>query len=294
MENELLKSAIEYSNRGWRVFPTREKPSRPFKNEKGKEIIIPIKAPYNKGGFKNATLDKNQIREWWRKYPNAGIGVSCGESNLVVLDIDVRDGKRGFDSFASMKISDEGALHSITASGGLHLIYSGKINSHANVKAGVDVRSIGAYFILPPSFIFENGERLFYKKVGDWNKEPAQFPKDLEEKLDWLRGKDKKQNNQKVVINESSDKTIARVKKALNQIPLWVCDEYFHWINVGLALKTLGDDGFYLWKEWSKKSSKYDEDGLEYRWERFSPSEIGLGTIFRYARKLPSEKPFGE
>ncbi len=290
MQNILLEKAIEYARRGWYVFPAREKPSKPFVNEKGKTIVIPTKAPYNKGGFKMATLDIQQIKDWWSKYPEACIGIYCGKSNITVLDIDVRDGKKGFDSFASMGVSDQGALHSITASGGLHVVYKGTMNSHANVKAGVDIRSEGAYFIVPPSYIYEDGVKKEYKMADDWNREPANLPKDLEEKFDWLRGKEKKQNsNNSKKYNESPDKTLKRVAVALDKIPQWVCEDYFSWVNVGLALKTLGDAGFVLWDKWSQKSSKYDRDALEYRWERFNPSEITIATIFHYAKNAPKE-----
>jgi len=102
MENILLQSALKYAKRGWHVFPTREKDSKPFINDKGKEIIIPMKAPYVKSGFKSCTTDESTIKEWWKKYPEAGIGISCGHSGIVVVDIDIRDGKKGFDSFASL------------------------------------------------------------------------------------------------------------------------------------------------------------------------------------------------
>ena len=29
------------------------------------------KRPYTKNGFKDATFNKTQIREWWKQYPNA-------------------------------------------------------------------------------------------------------------------------------------------------------------------------------------------------------------------------------
>lgn len=289
VKNVLLQKAIEYARRGWHVFPCREKDSKPFVNQKGKEIVIPMKAPYNKGGLNMATRDENQIKLWWDKHPEACIGVNCGLSGITVIDIDVRDGKKGFYSFLTMGISDQGAFHAITASGGLHLVYSGTMSSHANVKAGVDIRSNGAYFIVPPSYLYEDGKKKFYKQVGDWNGQPLELPSNLEDKFNWLKGKEKKQVSQKEYPKESLDKTTKRVKIALEKIPQWVCEDYFTWINVGMALKTLGEEGFSLWNEWSKKSSKYDEDALIYRWENFQPNEITIASIFYYAKQAPKE-----
>ncbi len=289
MKNLLLEQALNYAKRGWYVFPCREKDSRPFINKKGKEIVIPAKAPYNSGGLNRATRDENQIREWWGKHPEACIGINCGLSNLTVIDIDVRDGKKGFDSFLTMGISDQGALHSITASGGLHLIYRGTMSSHANVKAGVDVRSNGAYIIAPPSYLYEDGKKKVYTQVGNWDDEPSELPSNLEDKFNWLKGKEKKQVSLNKYPKENLDKTIKRVEAALEKIPQWVCDDYFTWISVGMALKTLGEDGFSLWNKWSMKSEKYDEDALLYRWENFQPNEITIASIFYYAKQAPKE-----
>lgn len=289
MENILLKKAIEYANRGWYVFPCREKPSRPFLSKNGKEIIIRPKAPYIKHGFQNASTDVDQISEWWNRYPNAGIGISCGASNLVVLDIDVRDGKQGFENFMKMGISEEGALHAKTPSGGVHIIYKGLMNSHANVKIGVDVRSKGAYIVAPPSWILEDGQKKFYSQSDDWNREPVCVPAELEYKLNWLRGKDKKKETNKKPFFDNSPIGIKRVEKALETLPQWMCDDYFSWVNIGMALKTLGDAGFSLWDKWSKKSDKYDPEALEMRWDKFVPNEITVASIFYYAKKAPKK-----
>ncbi len=291
MENILLKKAIEYAERGWYVFPTREKLGKPFKNEKGKEVQIPLKAPYTKGGFKAATTDVEQIKQWWIKYPNAGIGVDCGRSNLVVIDIDVRNGKPGLDSFMKLGISDDGALHAVTPSGGLHVVFSGSMNSHADIKSGVDIRGIGAYFLVPPSWIYEDGQRRKYVEVDDWSRTPAHYPSSLEEQIAKLRGNYSKERKQeKTVVIENPDKTIKRAQRALEQLPQYFCEDYFKWVNVGMSLKCLGDAGFELWDKWSQKSEKYDRDALEYRWDNFSPRDIGLGSLFFYAKEAQRAK----
>lgn len=290
MSNILLESAIKYAKRGWAVFPTREVESKPFivvtKSGEKKTKTMPVKSPYCREGFTEATKNVSIITEWWKKYPEAGIGIFCEASNLVVVDIDVRDGKRGFDNFMKMNIPDEGALHAVTPSGGVHIIYSGLMNSHANVKTGVDIRSKGAYFVAPPSWIYEDGIKKSYIEADDWNKEPVPVPLSLEEELEKLRGKEVRNKEKKASIapTETFEETISRVRKALDKIPTWVCDDYFTWVNVGMALKTLGEQGFELWDSWSRKSSKYDKDALVYRWDKFEPRDITIATIFYYAK----------
>ena len=47
------------------------------------------KHPRVKGGFKAATTDARQIEAWWRKWPNANIGIATGAvSGIIVIDID--------------------------------------------------------------------------------------------------------------------------------------------------------------------------------------------------------------
>lgn len=285
--NPLLHEALGYANRGWYVFPTREVPSEPF-SYKGDVVIRPVKSPYIKGGFNSSSIDEGQIREWWGKFPCAGIGIDCGKSGLLVLDLDVRDGKDGYNSFMSLGISSEGALQSLTPSGGLHIIFTGKSSSHADVKSVMDVRSTGAYFIAPPSWIIEkDGSRTEYKKLGNWNKIPMLAPTDLEERINKLRGFVKKDiaKNSNRDYNEDPDKLAERVKMALWKLPPMFYDDYFKWVSTGMALKNdLGDAGFVLWDEWSKQSTKYKGSAMSEKWESFQASSVTVASIFYNAK----------
>lgn len=291
MENELLEHALKYAEKGWHIFPTREKEGIPFKNKKGELETPKTKTPYLAGGFKIASNNKEQIIEWWKRFPNAGIGVACGASNLVVIDIDTKGGRNGFENYMNMNIPDGGALHGLTPSGGYHIIFSGVMRTSANVKAGVDIRSEGAYIVAPPSWIILDGEKKSYVAVDDWDRVPVNVPSILQEKLDWLKGKNKKKSPTKSFSDEEIDldKLIPRVKNAMTSIPQWMCDDYHSWVTVGLALKTLGDAGFEIWDKWSKKSEKYDRDAVITRWEKFNPYEVKIATIFYYAKHAPKE-----
>ena len=283
--SELLEEAIKYAERGFYVFPCRIRPSKPFLTPKGKQKILPAKSPLYKGGLNNATTDRKQIEEWWKKTPQAAIGVNCGLSNLIVVDIDTHKKEvNGFDNWMSLNISDEGALHQATPSGGLHIAYSGITNSYGDENVAVDIRSRGSYFIIAPSYILsKNGEYKKYIALDDWSRTPVQAPCDLMEKLDILRGKNKKENRRKTIVIESLDKEVIKAKNALEKLPQEYCEEYYKWISVGLILKSLGDAGFELWNEWSKQSDKYNDEELEDRWDEFKPREIGLGSLMFWA-----------
>ena len=290
--NPLLQEALGYAKRGWYVFPTREVPSEPFMKD-GVMTINKVKSPYISGGFLNSSTDYNEISYWWKRYPNAGIGIDCGKSNLIVLDLDVRKGKDGFTSFSKLNISDEGALHAITPSGGLHIIYSGQSNSHVDVENGLDVRSKGAYIVAPPSWITEDdGSITKYSKVDDWSRTPVSAPDNLDELIDELRGYNRKDvaHNPNRNTNESPESLLKRVSVAIYKLPSFFYDDYFKWITVGMALKNdLGDRAFSLWDEWSQQSDKYNGKRIHSKWDTFKPSNVTVATIFYNAKVYSNE-----
>ncbi len=288
MDETLLNKALWYAEKKqWYVFPCRIRPSQPFLLPNGKEKILPAKSPLYKGGLNNATLDKKQIIEWWKKTPQAAIGINCGLSNLTVVDVDMhKENVDGFGNWMSLNVPDEGALHASTPSNGLHIIYAGLNDSYGDENVGVDVRSRGTYFCAPPSYVLlkkGNGEYGKYKELDDWSREPIQAPSDLMNKLDVLRGKNKKENKRRELNIDSLDQEVLKAKKALQRLPSEYCEEHNKWVAVGLSLYCLGDAGLHLWKEWSKSSDKYDEDDLEYRWSKFQPRKIGLGSLLFWA-----------
>lgn len=285
MINLLLESAIKYSQKEWFVFPCREKPSEPFIDKRGRERILREKTPYTCAGLKDATTEKEQILTWWAKYPNAMIGINCGMSNLFVLDVDTKHGKNGIDTFMNLGVDDSGALHSITPSGGLHIIFSGKGKTTTSPLTGLDTRGEGGYIIVPPSKVLEGETTGAYFTADDWNRIPSVFPEDLLMKLDLSKANKKEPKTIEHVLSHS--KKVLRAKDALEKIPQYMCDSYSDWIRVGMSLRSLGDDGLILWKNWSEDSPKYKEGECEEKWDTFDPREITLGTLFYLAAGNP-------
>lgn len=164
----LLPSALEYASMHLFIFPCN-----------------PQKEPITEHGFKDATDDEAVIREWWEKHPRALIGVDCGRSNLVVFDLDRKNGVDGVTNFSQlcdeMGISTAGANVTRTPSGGMHLIYSydhSNIpirNSASVIASGVDVRGAGGYVIFPPSRSCSGK----YNIEGNWSNPPLQLPENL-------------------------------------------------------------------------------------------------------------------
>ena len=144
-DNKNLDAAIKYATRyGFAVFP----------------VAPNSKKPLTPNGFKDAKKDVGAIRFWWKKWPNASVGIATGAaSQLVVIDEDV-DYDKGLDGRESIwqwqrdhsPLPDTARV--ITGRGGVHLYYHYEgtdIKNSTGLLDGVDVRGEGGYVIAPPS-----------------------------------------------------------------------------------------------------------------------------------------------
>jgi putative DNA primase/helicase len=288
--NLLLDAALKYASRGWYVFPCREKDEGTYWDSKlGKEKHAKIKRPRIAGGLHSASINKEQIEKWWRNYrwENSAIGINCGLSHLLVIDIDNKDGVDGHLTYNNLEIPDKGAWMTSTAGGGTHVIFSDPNElgrTRSNTKQKLDVRGMGGYFIAPPSFIIsKDGSKKYYKWIENNGENPAEVTMEIIEKLGMLRKETPTKPKKEYKISRVDE--VVKVSKALEKIPMDMCDNYSDWVKVGLALFSMGDDGFFLWKEWSKKSVHYEEGCCENKWETFRPNKVGLGTIFYHAKQ---------
>jgi predicted P-loop ATPase len=127
------------------------------------------KTPLTPHGFKDATTDLEAIASWWRKYPDANIGLVTGpESGLWVLDV---DGAEGSASLALLE-QEHGALPAtpLQRTGkGRHIAFAwplegGVGNSAGKLGAGLDTRGAGGYIVLAPS-VHPSGDEYAWDAV---------------------------------------------------------------------------------------------------------------------------------
>ena len=130
----LLEAALDYANSGWYVLPV--KPNS--------------KAPATEHGINDATLDNNQIRKWWTENPHYNIGIATGKSNLVVIDLDPRN---GFDMTTLNDWLAGNFTRTVsTPQNGVHLYYRDPgVDLKGKAGAGVDVQHGNKYVLAPPS-----------------------------------------------------------------------------------------------------------------------------------------------
>lgn len=79
----------------------------------------------------------------------------------------------------------------------------------------------------------------------------------------------------------------ARARSYLNTLSPSRADDYDEWLEVGMALHSLGDDSLLQdWISWSAQSSKFKPGDCEHKWRSFkSTGGITLGTLGQLAKK---------
>ena len=115
------------------------------------------KKPLTEHGFYDAARDPAAIRRMFAHPAAALIGVPTGPvSGFVVVDVDVKEGKRGAAWLQRHAAAIPATRTHRTVSGGLHLLLRQPNgveipNSQSGIAPGVDVRGRGGYAIVPPS-----------------------------------------------------------------------------------------------------------------------------------------------
>jgi len=144
----LAEAAQWYASRGIPVFPCRPR---------GKEPLV-------EGGFHAATTDEARIREWWRRWPGANIGVPAGPaSGWLAVDVDPRNGG---DSTVQDWIRRYGrwpdTAEAVTGGGGRHIVFRHVDGLRCGPLApGVDLKVTGGYIVVAPS-IHPSGGRYMW------------------------------------------------------------------------------------------------------------------------------------
>ena len=167
--SSVLEKTLDFASRGFRVFPVHKKVPQ---LEKWPDL---------------ATTDQTIIKEWYTgKYKYCdGFGV-CPGRELVVIDVDVKEGKKGKESLQKLRELglEVNTMAVRTKSGGLHLYYKfpSFIPDSMYIKSvtkwcgldGIDLRGTRGFVVGPTE---TNG----YKLIRD--QEPLELSEPLREKL---------------------------------------------------------------------------------------------------------------
>ena len=149
---------FEYLKHDLPVFPLHDMAGG--KCSCGKHCASPGKHPRTADGFKSASSDPDQIREWLKKWPGCNWGMATGQqSGIIVIDIDGKSD--GFESWDALRNEHPEPIETpiVTTGGdqrGEHWYFgypeSGLIKSSSGkLGRGLDIRSDGGYVVIPPS-----------------------------------------------------------------------------------------------------------------------------------------------
>lgn len=141
----LLNQALHYAGLGWKVIPLNDK------------------TPLTENGSKDGSTNPKTIAAWWRRWPDANVAICTGEgSQLIVMDIDNKDGRNGFNYIAALDAACGQTFSTpvcvVTPSGGLHMYFKWPGIPVSNTvdfmgMVGIDIRGEGGYVVAPSSQI---------------------------------------------------------------------------------------------------------------------------------------------
>ncbi|HPQ44627.1 MAG TPA: bifunctional DNA primase/polymerase [Syntrophales bacterium] len=199
MRNELLEAALEYARWGHSVIPI--KPDfDPVEKKALKKPFIAWKE------FQERRATPEEIETWWKKWPDAMIGIVTGTiSGLFVIDCDTMG---GYD--AIQKLLPDALLFPMarTPRGGRHLYFyfpeGSDLTVAAGIMPGVDFRGEGGYIIAPPSVNAEGKGYAWQEGLALWEVDLPDLPDALNKKFS-LYIREKRQRQQKATIGDNGD-----------------------------------------------------------------------------------------
>ncbi len=302
----MLDEALQLAGRGWRIFPVHTTVSgacscgRACGKDAGKH-------PRIKAWQKEASTDAGKIHRWWKRWPQANIGLATGQG-LVVVDID------GPDELATLQaaVTRYGPLpaaSTVRTGRGMHLYFKGAIGGSRKI-GGLLFRGDGGFGSAPPS-LQGPGRRYRWIKQGplpelphwinDWaqsvENKPITVIKTVTDSFEALGARPAylKQVNAAALQHASNDFSSAVATRAAAALAtLWTATEEARirsalaaipadcerdpWLHIGMALHGLSwqrpdgtDAGFEIWEQWSATGkTKYQGlSDLETRWRSF-------------------------
>jgi hypothetical protein len=321
-----LDWAKEYIKRAWPVLPCYSvkpdgdcmcPPHHKSRRQEDGTCRSPGKHPASHlapNGSGNATIDFNQIKQWFSEEGEYNIAVATGKNNqglLVVVDLDVRKGKDGPGVHAALIAAANKplpiTLSQTTGSGGKQYLWwsAGEVTNNAETRLGrgIDIRGTGGYVVVAPSandlgpYKWDNwGPPHAVLSMPDWYKEICAkgVPASPEAAKQRTAGPLAKADSK----NDPNDRlTLAQVQELLKAIP---ANQRDHWLIFGHVLKTIADwiggeqKAFEVWDSWASTGDGYG--GLkdqQYQWDTFNePTQHPIGLLIKHARDngwTPSE-----
>jgi hypothetical protein len=265
-----------------------------------------------KRGFDNGkpwgkTKSEAEVRKYWRRLPNANVGVPMGAgSGIFDIECDTVEGhanlaKDGAASLTELEakhgrlpatltfVSPTGSVHRLFKHpGGDVRIWSGPLDK--DEYPGVDIRGDGAMAVAPPS----RTRKGVYKWIN--RRRIAAAPQWLLDMLVKQEYAPREPDVWEQFASSTRQPSISEVTLAVAMIPNpdlpWDPDKTTPgWNAIGMAIFAATDGkpaGLALFDAFSQRSRKYNPTHTRDKWKAFykcPPREIGAGTIFYLAEE---------
>jgi hypothetical protein len=279
IRDDVLSAALRYARRGWYVFPVVPGTKISYKS-----------AEHNGGAKWGKTVDEDEIRADFARWPEAGVGMVTGpDSGMFVIDVDSPEGHE-YNGIANWEeLQDRHGevpptLMAKSPSGGLHYYFNWPSgievrNSTSRLAKGIDVRGRNGVIIAAPTIKVKNGVASRYTWTN--NLPVADSPPWLLVAL---------QEAARPVSRETSreNRTATDVKDLRAMMAVIPNDDrnWNEWNEIGMALwRTTGGsgDGLELFADWSAKSAKCNvQESPEAAWRRYRgspPNMIGIAKL---------------
>ncbi|MFC1896527.1 bifunctional DNA primase/polymerase [Thermodesulfobacteriota bacterium] len=170
-----VRVAMRYLRKGYSVIPVRQD-----------------KKPYVRWAeYQTKKPTVAQIREWWRQWPQAEIGIITGSvSGILVVDV---DSEKGHEALSEYLPEEMVAPVSRTPSGGWHYFFKHTegIGNATRFIEDCDIRGEGGYVIVPPSRGMNGVHYTWAKGLRIHDVEPAPLPRALADIIEGRSSKGK-------------------------------------------------------------------------------------------------------
>lgn len=234
---------------------------------------------------------------WNEEYDEAknGVFIKTGEiTGICVIDLDNMENetckrlKSMADKCNNLKVKTKRGYH--------YWFKQCELKKSMNMsKHEFDYRSNGGIILCPPSYyMYNNNEDIFryeFIRVPKDGESINEISEELKNELIKLFTENNKKGIKKLyttILSERKKIEKRSIKDRLTEEEMGILlknldikrsDDWHSWLIVGLALK---NDGYSmkLWDEFSKRSKKYDEGVVYYKWNyELKPHSVTSGTL---------------
>lgn len=166
-------AAIAYAKQGFYVlplwWPTKGECACPDGRDCGRNTA---KHPTTRNGLKDATTDERVIRSWWKRWPQANIGIALEPSGLIALDVDTPE---AYATLAEIerRHGELATARQRSGSGNLHVLARRPPFDIRGSYNGITLRGRN-YIVAAPSVHASGG---IYEWIdAPWDVEPIELP----------------------------------------------------------------------------------------------------------------------